>query len=87
MRLDDAIGTVSGIGPKKEKLLKKIGISNVQDLLYYMPRTYESSGRRVKISGLKEEELCSVTAVITYEPKMRTRTQLLWLEDIILWML
>ncbi len=71
MNLDDAVSSVKGIGGSKAALLKKLGIERARDLLYYMPRDYESSGQSVKISGLREDVVCNLTAVIAKDPVLR----------------
>ncbi len=71
MNLDNAVEVIKGIGQKKAKLLCKLGITSVRDFLYYMPRAYETSGSRVTVSALKEEETCSITAVIAQQPNFR----------------
>lgn len=37
---------LKGVGPKKSALLQKLGISNVNDLLYYFPNHYEDRRNR-----------------------------------------
>ncbi|HNX90731.1 MAG TPA: hypothetical protein PKG81_02615, partial [Candidatus Omnitrophota bacterium] len=32
---------IKGVGPKKALLFNKLGVENVQDLFYYLPRRYE----------------------------------------------
>lgn len=71
MNLDDAVTSIKGVGGKKAVLLNKLGITTIQDLLYYMPRGYESQGSSVMISGLKEDEVCNVSAEIAAEPNLR----------------
>lgn len=71
MSLDDAVSSVKGIGGKKAALLKKLGIENVRDLLYHMPRGYESQGSSVSISELKEDETYNITAQIAKDPALR----------------
>lgn len=71
MNLGDAVVNIKGIGGGKAALLKKLSISTVRDLLYYMPRGYESQGISVKISGLKEDEVCNITAAIARKPVLR----------------
>lgn len=71
MSLDDAVAAIKGVGGKKANLLKKLGISTVRDLFYYMPRSYESQGSSVDISGLEEGEICNICAVIAAQPVLR----------------
>lgn len=40
-KLDMEIQYVKGVGPKRAKLLKKLGIYTLEDLFYYMPKSYD----------------------------------------------
>ena len=40
MELLDGVGKLSGVGPKKEAALARLGISTLFDLLAYYPRAY-----------------------------------------------
>ncbi len=71
MTLSDPAAKVKGIGEKKAKLFEKLGIVTIADLVYYMPRGYESQGQSVTISGLKDGEVFNITAVISGEPSFR----------------
>ncbi len=71
MNLETPVSKVKGIGEKKAKLLAKLNIETVADLLYYMPRSYESAGRSAKICDLAHGEVCQITAIIHEEPKLR----------------
>ncbi|MCM8787298.1 MAG: ATP-dependent DNA helicase RecG [Candidatus Omnitrophica bacterium] len=51
---------IKGIGPKKEELLKKIGIYNIKDLLYYFPFRYEDRRNFKKIKELVDGEFCVI---------------------------
>ena len=42
--LDSPIATMNGVGEKRARLLMKLGIETVRDLLYYVPRSYENRG-------------------------------------------
>ena len=52
--LNDPVTNIKGIGPKKAKVLDKLEIKTVEDLLYYFPRAYEDRRNKVKISDLRE---------------------------------
>ena len=71
MNPDTPVSKVKGIGEKKAKLLAKLNIETVADLIYYMPRGYESAGRSAKICDLADGEVCHITAIIHEEPKLR----------------
>lgn len=71
MTLDGPVAAVKGIGEKKAKLLAKLGISTIADLIYYMPRDYETQGTSARISELKDGEVFNIIAVIAGEPSYR----------------
>ena len=71
MTLDDHVSVLSGVGQKKSKLLEKLGITHVRDLLYYMPRTYESMGMQANIADIKDGMAYSIHAEIAGEPGLR----------------
>lgn len=52
--LDAPVQYLKGIGPKRAKEFKRIGIESIDDFLYYFPRRYEDRANFVKISELKE---------------------------------
>ncbi len=52
LRLDTPVQYCKGIGPKRADLLKKLGISVVDDALSYLPWRYEDRGNLKKISQL-----------------------------------
>jgi ATP-dependent DNA helicase RecG len=51
---DISIRYVKGVGPKREKVFSKLGVSSIEDLLYYFPRRYEDRTKFTAISGLEE---------------------------------
>lgn len=71
MNIDDTVSVLKGVGEKKANLLKKLGITSVRDLLYYMPKEYESQGRHETICELKESETYNITATIVKEPQLK----------------
>lgn len=71
MSPDTNVKSLKGVGDKKAKLLKKLGIKTVSDLLHHMPRSYETAGQHVKINGLRQDDSYSVSAVIDNTPTYR----------------
>jgi len=55
---------LKGIGPKKAKAFKRLGIQTIEDLLYYFPRRYEDRANFVPISNLKEGHAMTTKAQI-----------------------
>lgn len=67
----DNIRVIKGIGDKTAKLLEKLGIRTVQDLLEHYPRAYEEFDYPVSIAGLQEGMTASIEAAPVTEPKLR----------------
>lgn len=51
--LSDSLRYLKGVGPKKAKLFKKLGISSIEDIIYYFPRRYEDRSNFVDISKIE----------------------------------
>lgn len=56
MKLNDDIRYLKGIGEKRVELFHKLGVFNIQDLLYHLPRGYEDRTDIREISELSEGE-------------------------------
>ena len=74
--LDTPIQYVKGVGPKVAKLLSKLGINTVEDLIYFFPRDYEDRRNLKPISELVpfqpeiiKAEIAGITIVNTYIPQ------------------
>lgn len=63
------VSSIKGVGPKKEKLLKAIGINNIRDMLYYFPRDYEDRTRFYPIVLLPHGEKAGVRARVAGYPE------------------
>ncbi|MBC8313419.1 MAG: ATP-dependent DNA helicase RecG [Candidatus Cloacimonetes bacterium] len=74
-KLDDNIQYVQGVGPKRAKLLNKLGIKNIEDILFYFPRNYINKITDKKISELKINEITSIKAKIISFGKIGNRFQ------------
>ncbi|MDQ2085029.1 ATP-dependent DNA helicase RecG [Herbivorax sp. ANBcel31] len=59
-----AITVVKGIGATRAKLFNKLGIFNVEDLIFYYPRDYEDRSHIKKIAKLEDGEKCAFIGVI-----------------------
>lgn len=53
MELNSPLKNIKGIGPKTALNLQKAGFCTVRDLLYYLPRTYESYEGAQRIADLR----------------------------------
>ena len=49
MNLSDDVKFVKGVGPNRVKLLNKLNIYNLEDLITYYPRDYEDRSKPKKI--------------------------------------
>lgn len=63
--MGESLRTLKGVGEKTEKLLAKIGIMNVEDLLHYFPKNYEFYEEPVPVENLKEGNISAVSVTIT----------------------
>ncbi len=80
MKLSEPIETLSGIGPKRAKLLANLGIATLRDLLFHFPRAYEDRREVLHISEAATRKGETVTvegAVVSARMiKMRRRMSL-----------
>lgn len=51
-KLDTPVQYLKGVGPKISKLLKKLGITTVEDVIYYFPRDYEDRTKVKEVANL-----------------------------------
>ncbi len=75
--LSKPINSLKGIGTAKAKLLTKLGIRQLEDLLYYFPRDYKDKSIISEIKDLLPENSYTIKAVIEDKPQeSRTRNGL-----------
>ena len=64
--LNKNIQYIKGVGPARVKLLNKLGIYTLNDIINYYPRTYEDRGKTKKLSDVYDgEEILIIAKVIT----------------------
>ncbi|MFH1347818.1 MAG: hypothetical protein ABIH22_03920, partial [Candidatus Margulisiibacteriota bacterium] len=51
--LDTPVQYLKGVGPKVAKLLKKLSVTTVEDLIYFFPRDYEDRTNVKPIGSLE----------------------------------
>ncbi len=61
---DYPVQYVKGIGPKKARLLARLGIKSVHDALYYLPYRYEDRRSSPDIRSLRYDTLQTVTGKV-----------------------
>ena len=55
---------IKGVGPSRVKLLNKLGINTLEDLITYYPRQYEDRGKPKTISELIDGEEALISAIV-----------------------
>ncbi len=73
MRLSDDITRIPFIGPKYQKLFGKLGISTIEDLLYYFPIKYQDTSQISQISSLSVFEKKTILAEVEEIKNFRTK--------------
>ena len=70
MDLNTPVRQVKGVGEKIEKLLNKLGVAVVADLLTFLPRDYKDFTAIRSIASLGDGEEACVCATVEGEPKL-----------------
>ncbi len=52
LRLEDEVTSIRGVGEAKAQMLQRLGITTVEDLVYFFPRRYEDRRQIVEIKDL-----------------------------------
>ena len=73
MDLKESVTSLKGVGPKKAEALKKLGISTLEDLVFFLPRSYEDRRNRVDISDAAEDQNAVVTGEVKFVVNDRYR--------------
>ena len=68
--LDTSIRYIKGVGESREKLMHKLGICTLRDLVGYFPRAYEDRTVFKKIDSLLIGEAVCVSAMVAASPKL-----------------
>ena len=72
--MDRPVRELKGVGEKTEKLLAKVGVTTVQDLLSYYPKNYDAYEEPIPIAQLKEGDVAAVRVTVVsgvYSNKVR----------------
>lgn len=64
--LNNHVTMVKGVGPSMAKLLEKLGIYTVRDLLYYLPRRYDDYTRMSTIQRLQPDTIVTVIGKVAH---------------------
>ena len=65
MELTDDVKFVKGVGSNRAKLLNKLNIYNLEDLITYYPREYEDRSKPKKIADTENGEECLIEGIVT----------------------
>ena len=68
MELQTDIQYLKGVGERRAKLLRKLEIRTVGDLLRFYPRAYEDWQHVVSIADARIGEVCCVRAIVDHKP-------------------
>ena len=68
MQLYGDVRYLKGIGEARAKLLEKLDIRTVYDLISYFPRAYEDRSIIRELSGIGDGETCCVRAIVVSTP-------------------
>lgn len=60
MRLESSLDTLKGIGEKTKQVFEKAGITTLEELISYYPRSYERYERPVAVASLREGDYAAV---------------------------
>ena len=63
--LKQTVVSLKGIGEKTGKLFEKCGITYIEDLLSYYPRTYDAFEKTIAVGDAVPGHICAVRCVIT----------------------
>ncbi len=72
-RLFQDIQYLKGIGPKRSQQFKRLGVDNIFDLLWHVPRAYFNRGNPDKIKSLVHGEPAAVRGVVKGTHASRSR--------------
>ena len=65
MDLLEDVKFVKGVGPNRVKLLNKLNIYTVEDLITYYPREYEDRSKPKNIADTADGEEALIEAIVT----------------------
>ena len=82
--ISNLISNLSGVGPKMEANLNKVGIYTTEDLLFWLPRTYEDRTKLVELNTLKigESSLCEGRIIKIQQNIVGKKILRVWVESL-----
>ena len=82
--ISNLISNLSGVGPKMEANLNKVGIYTTEDLLFWLPRTYEDRTKLVELNTLKigESSVCEGRIIKIQQNIVGKKILRVWVESL-----
>jgi ATP-dependent DNA helicase RecG len=77
LALDDSVRFLKGVGPQRAKLLKRLGVETVNDLLHFYPRRYEDRRNVKRLAEVVAGEKVVVQVQVVGKPFTEERKHLL----------
>ncbi len=71
---ETSVRYIKGVGPKRLKVLNRLGIVTILDLLYYFPRRYEDRSRLTPISQVRQGTIETVKGRVLTLGTWRTKS-------------
>jgi len=68
---------LKGVGPKRARILGKVGVGTIRDLLMYFPFRYEDRSRLTLIAQLQDGDEKTIQAIVKNQKLIRTRRGML----------
>ena len=62
--LETSVKNIKGVGESRAKQLEKLGIKNIEDLIYFFPRAYEMRGNIKLLRNSPIDEVCSTLLTV-----------------------
>lgn len=81
--MNEALTSIKGVGPGRERQLHKLGITSVNNLLTYFPRSYEDRRKIYTVRDLLADMIGGVVGLVMSVQEKRPRPRLSILEIII----
>ena len=72
--LHNNVQYLKGVGPRRAKMLERLGIVTVEDLLYYFPRDYQDRRTISPIGTLREGEFVAIRGEVLAKSLSKTRS-------------
>jgi ATP-dependent DNA helicase RecG len=70
---DSPVQYIKGVGPSRSRLLARLGVHTVEDLLFLLPRRYEDYSATKRISDLIDGERATVVATVVSTQVVHSR--------------